>query len=335
MIVKIRRTSEVPSSEITSEPDYVDRRKFLGAGAVGAAFLFSAAGAAHPPEIAAPPSPGRAAGLVGNADGPGRDARLARRRPRQDLEPTPERLATRYNNFYEFGTGKEDPARNAHSLRTSPWTVKVDGLCSKPAEYQLEDFVKPSAVEDRIYRFRCVEAWSMVVPWRGFPLADVIKRAEPAGDAKYVAFETLWDPEQMPERRWRPRIGWPYREGLRMDEAMHPLAFLATGMYGKTLPNQNGAPIRLVVPWKYGFKSIKSIVRITFTATEPPTTWATQTPGEYGFYSNVNPDVSHPRWSQARERPLGKFRRVPTRFLNGYADEVGHLYEDMDLKKFF
>ncbi len=336
MIIKTSRTSQVPSSEITSESDYVDRRKFLGAGAVGAAFLFGPAGAVarRLDGVATPPA--SSTDGLGRADGSTARAGLeGPRARRQDLEPTPERLATRYNNFYEFGTGKEDPARNAHSLRTSPWTVKVDGLCNKPAEYQLEDFVKPSVVEDRVYRFRCVEAWSMVVPWRGFPLADVIKRAEPTGDAKYVAFETLWDPEQMPERRWRPRIGWPYREGLRMDEAMHPLAFLATGMYGKTLPNQNGAPIRLVVPWKYGFKSIKSIVRITFTETEPPTTWATQTPGEYGFYSNVNPDVSHPRWSQARERPLGKFRRVPTQFLNGYADEVGHLYEGMDLKRFF
>ena len=335
MIIKTRRTSQVPSSEITPEPDYVDRRKFLGAGAVGAAFLFGGAtGVARPSDMAALSARHAADGRAGLASMP-RHAAPPVSAWRQDLEPTPEKLATRYNNFYEFGTGKEDPARNAHSLRTSPWTVKVDGLCNKPADYQLEDFVKPSTIEDRVYRFRCVEAWSMVVPWRGFPLADVIERAEPTGDAKYVAFETLWDPEQMPERRWRPRIGWPYREGLRLDEAMHPLAFLATGMYGKTLPNQNGAPIRLVVPWKYGFKSIKSIVRITFTESEPPTTWATQTPGEYGFYSNVNPDVSHPRWSQARERPLGKFRRVPTLFLNGYADEVGHLYDGMDLKKFF
>ncbi len=306
MIIKASQASDVPSSEITSESDYLNRRRFLGASAAGAVVLF-----------------GRAAPLGA--------------RP-QELEPTPEDLATGYNNFYEFGLDKSDPARHAHALRTRPWTIKVDGLCNKPADYQLEDFVQPSAVEDRTYRFRCVEAWSMVVPWRGFPLADVIKRAEPAASAKYVAFETLWDPEQMPERRWRPRIGWPYREGLRLDEAMHPLALLATGMYGKALPNQNGAPLRLIVPWKYGFKSIKSIVRMTFTETEPPTTWATQTPNEYGFYANVNPDVSHPRWSQARERPLGKgilARRVPTRFLNGYEEEVGSLYEDMDLKKFF
>ena len=310
MIVKTRGASDVPSSEITSETDYLNRRSFLGASAAGAAALF---GAGAVPLGASPAGPWR-----------------------QELEPTREDLVTSYNNFYEFGLDKKDPSRNAHTLRTHPWTVKVDGLCSNPADYQLEDFVRPSVVEDRVYRFRCVEAWSMVVPWRGFPLADVIRRAEPLASAKYVAFETLWDPEQMPERRWKPRIGWPYREGLRLDEAMHPLALLATGMYGKTLPNQNGAPLRLVVPWKYGFKSIKSIVRITFTEAEPPTTWATQTPSEYGFYSNVNPDVSHPRWSQARERPLGRrFGRVPTLFLNGYEEEVGHLYEGMDLAKFF
>ena len=310
MIVRVAAKNRIRSSEITSESVYLDRRAFLGAsaGAGAAAFLGF----------------GDAAAAVGGT-GAG-----------QELEPTDEELVTSYNNFYEFGLGKEDPARNAHTLVTDPWTVKVDGLCANPADYALEDFVGPSTLEDRVYRFRCVEAWSMVVPWRGFPLADVIRRADPLGDAKYVAFETLWDPDQMPERRWKPRRGWPYREGLRLDEAMHPLTLLATGMYGKDMPNQNGAPVRLVVPWKYGFKSIKSIVRMTFTAEEPPTTWSDQAPSEYGFYSNVNPDVAHPRWSQAREKPLGRlFGRVPTRFLNGYADEVGHLYQGMDLKKHF
>ena len=330
MIIKASRASRVPSSEITSESDYLNRRTFLGAtAAAGAAALFGNAPA--PIGASAPP--------LNDGIAPfGADATPPWPQELQEFEPTPEKDATSYNNFYEFGTGKKDPARNAHTLRTHPWTVKVDGLCANPANYQLEDFVKPSVVEDRVYRFRCVEAWSMVVPWRGFPLADVIKRAEPLASAKYVAFETLWDPEQMPERRWKPRIGWPYREGLRLDEATHPLTLLVTGMYGKTLPNQNGAPLRLIVPWKYGFKSIKSIVRMTFTEEEPPTTWATQTPSEYGFYSNVNPDVSHPRWSQARERRLGQglfARRVPTLFLNGYADDVGHLYEGMDLAKFF
>ena len=325
MIIKVKKKSHIPSSEITPESDYLNRRSFL-ASAAATLGTTAAAGSAAAAGTAALFRSATADGGPATASGPVAP---------QDLEPTPEKLITTYNNFYEFGTSKEDPARAAHRLVTSPWSIKVDGLCSAPAEYQIEDFVPPSAVEDRVYRFRCVEGWSMVVPWRGFPLADVIRRAEPAADANYVAFETLWDPDQMPERRWRPRIDWPYREGLRMDEAMHPLAFMATGLYGKDLPNQNGAPLRLVVPWKYGFKSIKSIVRMTFVAEEPPTTWATQTPSEYGFYSNVNPDVPHPRWSQARERPLGKFRRVPTLFLNGYADEVAPLYEGMDLKKYF
>ena len=316
MIIRIAKKSDIPSSEITPEDVYIDRRKFLGAsvGIGGAAFL--GCGAA------------------------GADTR-AEAADSQDLEPNTWEEITTHNNFYEFGTGKQDPSRNAHTLVTMPWTVKVDGLCSNPGDYQLDDFIKPSVMEDRVYRFRCVERWSMVIPWRGFPLADAIARAEPDPSAKYVAFETLWDPEQMPERRWKPRIGWPYREGLRLDEAMHPLTLMVTGLYGKTLPNQNGAPLRLIVPWKYGFKSIKSIVRMTFTENEPPTTWATQSPAEYGFYSNVNPNVSHPRWSQATERRfdssvfLTKRRIIETRFLNGYADEVAHLYEGMDLRKFF
>ena len=323
MIIRIRKKSDIPSSEITPEDVYINRRKFLGATAGIGAAAFMARGAA----AAEARVPGSRPGIAGPAAG------------RQDLEPTSWEDITSYNNFYEFGLDKKDPARNAHTLVTRPWTIEVDGLCAKPGEYQLEDFVKPSTMEDRVYRFRCVEAWSMVVPWRGFPLADAIARAEPDPSAKYVAFETLWDPEQMPERRWKPRIGWPYREGLRLDEAMHPLALMVTGLYGKTLPNQNGAPLRLIVPWKYGFKSIKSIVRMTFTEDEPPTTWATQSPGEYGFYSNVNPNVDHPRWSQATERVIDTSRlftrRIDTLFLNGYADEVAHLYAGMDLKKFF
>ncbi len=323
MIIRIRKKSDIPSSEITPEDVYINRRKFLGATAGIGAAAFMARGAA----AAEARVPGSRPGIAGPAAG------------RQDLEPSSWEDITSYNNFYEFGLDKKDPARNAHTLVTRPWTIEVDGLCAKPGEYQLEDFVKPSTMEDRVYRFRCVEAWSMVVPWRGFPLADAIARAEPDPSAKYVAFETLWDPEQMPERRWKPRIGWPYREGLRLDEAMHPLTLMVTGLYGKTLPNQNGAPLRLIVPWKYGFKSIKSIVRMTFTEDEPPTTWATQSPGEYGFYSNVNPNVDHPRWSQATERVIDTSRlftrRIDTLFLNGYADEVAHLYAGMDLKKFF
>ena len=323
MIIRIRKKSDIPSSEITPEDAYINRRKFLGASAGIGAAAFLAPGTAAAEALA----PRGLSGIAGRAAG------------RQDLEPSSWDDITSYNNFYEFGLDKKDPSRKAHTLVTRPWTVKVDGLCARPGDYQLEEFVKPSTIEDRVYRFRCVEAWSMVIPWRGFPLADVIARAEPEPSAKYVAFETLWDPEQMPERRWKPRIGWPYREGLRLDEAMHPLTLMVTGLYGKTLPNQNGAPLRLIVPWKYGFKSIKSIVRITFTEDEPPTTWATQTPGEYGFYSNVNPNVNHPRWSQATERVIDSSRlfarRIDTLFLNGYADEVAHLYAGMDLRKFF
>ncbi len=320
MIIRTAKPSDIPSSEITSESAWINRRKFLGASAgIGAASLFGmsrldAAGARLDPE-SGDPIP-------------------------QELEPNTWEEITSYNNFYEFGTGKSDPARRAHTLVTAPWTIRVDGLCNNPGEYQLEDFIKPSTIEDRVYRFRCVEAWAMVIPWRGFPLVDVINRAEPNSSARYVAFETLWDPEQMPERMWRPRIDWPYREGLRLDEALHPLAFMVNGLYGKELPNQNGAPLRLIVPWKYGFKSIKSIVRMTFTEDEPPTTWATQTPSEYGFYSNVNPDVKHPRWSQAREKRIESgrllgYRWQETHFLNGYAEEVAHLYEGMDLEKHF
>ena len=316
MIIRIKKKSDIPSSEITPEDVYINRRKFLGASAGIGAAAFMGCGAAS-----------------ADNDAAGADS--------QDEEPNSWEEITTHNNFYEFGLDKTDPSRRAHTLVTRPWTVKVDGLCNKPGDYQLEDFIKPSVMEDRVYRFRCVEAWSMVIPWRGFPLADVIARAEPEPSARYVAFETLWDPEQMPERRWKPRNGWPYREGLRLDEAMHPLALMVTGLHGRTLPNQNGAPLRLIVPWKYGFKSIKSIVRMTFTAGEPPTTWATQSPSEYGFYSNVNPNVDHPRWSQATERRfdssvfLVKRRIIDTQFLNGYADEVAHLYEGMDLRKFF
>jgi len=305
MIIRIQKQSEPASSDITSESDYLNRRSFLGAAAAaGAATLLA---------------PGQVMGV----------------RRRQDDEPTPYEDITSYNNYYEFGLAKEDPAAHAHTLVTSPWTIKVDGLCNNPADYQLEDFIKPYTLEDRVYRLRCVEAWSMVIPWQGFPLADVIRRAEPMSSARYVAFETLWDPSQMPERRWAPRIGWPYKEGLRLDEATHPLAFLVTGLYGRTLPNQNGAPLRLAVPWKYGFKSIKSIVRMTFTEEQPVTTWSTDAPHEYGFYANVNPEVDHPRWSQARERRIGELRKRRTLMFNGYADEVASLYEGMDLTRYF
>jgi sulfoxide reductase catalytic subunit YedY len=263
------------------------------------------------------------------------------RRPRpcppefQTDEPkTPYKDATQYNNFYEFGTDKSDPARYAGSLRPEPWSVTVEGEVAKPGRVPLEDLLGRHSLEERIYRLRCVEAWSMVIPWLGIPLGEVIRRLQPTSKAKYVAFTTLHDPEQMPGQR-RSVLDWPYVEGLRIDEAMHPLSILAVGMYGKLLPNQNGAPLRLVVPWKYGFKSIKSIVKIRLQESEPPTSWNLSAPREYGFYANVNPEVDHPRWSQARERRIGDFRKRPTLPFNGYADQVAGLYAGMDLRKKF
>ena len=236
-----------------------------------------------------------------------------------------------YNNYYEFGTGKDDPARNAHTLRTRPWTVRVEGECAAPGTVDIEDLL--TGLEERIYRHRCVEAWSIVVPWVGFPLGRFLQRFQPTGNAKYVAFETLYDPEQMPLTR-SGVLDWPYREGLRIDEAMHPLAFLSVGMYGRVLPNQNGAPLRLTIPWKYGFKSIKSIVAIRFTERQPATTWQTMAPREYGFYANVNPEVDHPRWSQRRERRLGELWKRDTLMFNGYP-EVASLYAGMDLQRYY
>ncbi|MHA3916690.1 protein-methionine-sulfoxide reductase catalytic subunit MsrP [Halovulum sp. GXIMD14793] len=252
---------------------------------------------------------------------------------------TPYDAVTSYNNFYEFGTGKEDPAKNAHTLTTDPWSVNVTGMVDRPGQYDLSDLINPAKLEERIYRFRCVEAWSMVVPWIGVPLADILKKVSPQPSAKYVAFETLVRPEEMPGQRglFQP-LPWPYVEGLRLDEAMHPLTLMATGLYGQELPNQNGAPLRLVVPWKYGFKSIKSIVRIHLTDKEPPTSWNNANAREYGFYSNVNPTVDHPRWSQATERPVGGglfAGRIDTLMFNGYGDEVASLYAGMDLSKFY
>jgi sulfoxide reductase catalytic subunit YedY len=241
---------------------------------------------------------------------------------------------TGYNNFYEFGTGKSDPKRYGSSLRTSPWTVKVDGLCNKPADYHLEDLIKPIQLEERIYRLRCVEAWSMVIPWIGVPLSTIIERAEPTSKAAFVQFTTLLRPSQMPGQA-TSSLDWPYTEGLRMDEAKHPLTILAVGLYGKTLMNQNGAPIRLVVPWKYGFKSIKSIVRIRFVEKQPATAWNVSNPEEYGFYSNVNPEVDHPRWTQARERRIGPILPRATLMFNGYGDQVASLYSGMDLRKYY
>ena len=253
----------------------------------------------------------------------------------EDLAPNTWEEITSYNNFYEFGTRKDDPAKYSHTLVTEPWSVQIDGLVDRPGEYDFQDILSEMTIEERIYRFRCVEAWSMVIPWNGFELADLLNMAGVQEGAKYVAFETAYRPDEMPGTRF-PVLEWPYREGLRLDEAMHPLTIMATGIYDRPIPNQNGAPLRLVVPWKYGFKSIKSIVRITLTDTQPPTSWNMAGPQEYGFYSNVNPNVDHPRWSQASERKIGGglfAKRVPTLMLNGYEQEVASLYEGMDLAK--
>ncbi len=244
---------------------------------------------------------------------------------------------TGYNNFYEFGTDKGDPEENAHSLRTAPWTVTVDGEAEVRGRYTLEDILKPHSLEERVYRLRCVERWSMVIPWLGFPLGDLLRRFKPTSKAKYVELTTLHDPKQMPGQRF-PVLYWPYTEGLRIDEAMHPLALMVVGVYGRSLPNQNGAPLRLIVPWKYGFKSVKSIVRIRFTARQPLTAWNSAAPNEYGFYANVNPQVDHPRWSQATERRLGRplfDQQQATLPFNGYGSEVAALYKGMDLRRYF
>ena len=317
LIRKGKRHSDVISSEITPESLYLDRRAFLSAaGLLGAGAIAGIAPQAWAQGATSqePQAIGKPYGLQPND------------------KPTPWADVTGYNNFYEFGTAKTDPAANAQAFKTSPWTVKVDGLVNRPGDYQLEDLIKPSTIEDRIYRHRCVEAWSMVIPWRGIPLADVIKRADPTAKAKFVEFTTLLDPKQMPGQRSRV-LDWPYTEGLRLDEAMHPLALLATGVYGRALPNQNGAPLRLVVPWTYGFKGCKSIVRIRLTDSPPATAWNKSAPQEYGFYSNVNPEVDHPRWSQASERRIGQFLRQKTLMFNGYADQVASLYAGMDLRK--
>ena len=253
------------------------------------------------------------------------------------LVPSSYEDITNYNNYYEFGTGKDDPARYAGALTTKPWSVQINGLVDRPGDYAFEDIMAAMTIEERIYRFRCVEAWSMVIPWNGFELADLLDLAGVQSGARYVAFETVMRPEEMPGLR-SPVLDWPYVEGLRLDEAVHPLTIMATGIYGKDIPNQNGAPLRLVVPWKYGFKSIKSIVRITLTDTQPPTSWNKSGPSEYGFYSNVNPEVDHPRWSQASERVIGGglfARRVPTLMFNGYEEEVASMYEGMDLEANF
>jgi sulfoxide reductase catalytic subunit YedY len=328
---------EPPGSEITSESLYLRRREFIKGAAL---FTGTAAVVGTGLQLLSRrPSGGGGGGggLEGSTPTAAGEVPKAKR-PRgpydTDEAPTSYEDATTYNNFYEFGLDKGDPAENAHTLKPRPWTVVIDGEVSKPQRVDLDTMQSWFPLEDRVYRMRCVEAWSMVIPWLGFPLAGLLRRVEPTSKAKYVAFTTLKDPAQMPGQRAHT-LDWPYVEGLRLDEAMHPLTMLAVGMYGKVLPNQNGAPLRLVVPWKYGFKGIKSIVRISLTETEPPTTWNLANGREYGFYANVNPEVSHPRWSQATERRIGELRRRPTLPFNGYADQVASLYTGMDLRKYY
>ena len=296
-----RWTNTISQSDVTPQTAFLSRRELIGGAAAGFG-LAGVAGASNAQEALTPNS-------------------------WEDI--------TQHNNFYEFGTGKTDPAEYAGALTTTPWTVEIDGMVKNPGKYDIDDIKAAMTIEERIYRFRCVEAWSMVVPWNGFEFADLLELAGVQEGAKYVAFETLYRPEEMPGQRFQS-LDWPYVEGLRLDEAMNPLTLMATGIYGKDLPNQNGAPLRLVVPWKYGFKSIKSIVKITITDKEPPTSWNKANAREYGFYSNVNPNVSHPRWSQASERVIGGglfAKRVPTLMFNGYEDEVASMYEGMDLSK--
>jgi sulfoxide reductase catalytic subunit YedY len=301
----IRRPPDIPDRDVTDERLYLNRREWLAAAGISVAAF-------------TPESLRRAARLA--ASGPGDD-------------PTSYKDITTYNNFYEFGDQKDEPADNAGTLKPKPWTVSVEGAVKRPARYDLDDLLKGLNPTDRTYRHRCVEAWSMVIPWNGVALRDLILKLEPTGSAKFVEFTTLFDPAQMPHAS--PYIPYPYVEGLRMDEALHPLTLLATGIYGKPLLNQNGAPLRLVVPWKYGFKGAKSIVRIRFLETQPSNTWNLVAPTEYGFYANVNPTVDHPRWSQARERRIGDFLKRPTLMFNGYADQVAPLYAGMDLRKNF
>ncbi len=306
-----RWTNKLTRSDVTPERHYLNRRTLLTGLGIGAGAAAGIGGLAL-------------SGMPGAAQAQGAEA----------LDPNTWEEITSYNNYYEFGTRKDDPAQNAHTLTTEPWTIQIDGLVEKPGDYGLDDILSQMTIEERIYRLRCVEAWSMVVPWNGFELADLLDMVGVKPEAQYVAFETVLRPEEMPGTRY-PVLEWPYVEGLRLDEARHPLTLMATGIYGKTIPNQNGAPVRLVVPWKYGFKSIKSIVRITLTDTQPPTSWNKTLGREYGFYSNVNPEVDHPRWSQASERRIGGglfSKKVPTLMFNGYEEEVAGLYEGMDLK---
>jgi methionine sulfoxide reductase catalytic subunit len=325
MLIRKHRFPLPPASAITPQAVYEQRREFLKLMAAGAAGTGLAAWAGRS---------ARAQGKLAKLPG----AKSAVPGAIATDKVTSYKDITTYNNFYEFGTDKDDPVANAHTLRTRPWTVSVEGEVRKPKQYDIEELLKMAPMEERIYRMRCVEGWSMVIPWVGFSLAELIKRVEPTGNAKFVEFATLADPKQMPGLR-SPVLDWPYLEALRIDEASHPLTLLCFGLYGEVLPNQNGAPVRLVVPWKYGFKSAKSLVKIRFTDKQPKTAWERAAPHEYGFYSNVNPKVDHPRWSQATERRIGAdglFQaKRPTLMFNGYEQQVGQLYAGLDLKKFY
>jgi sulfoxide reductase catalytic subunit YedY len=318
-----RKPSDVASAEVTDESLYLNRRRFLlGTAAVAGAAILSGRGLL---ELASPSTVAHAAATLPvskKTDYAGGE------------KPTPQKDITNYNNFYEFGTDKYSPAGAAQRLQTRPWTVRVEGFVKQPKTYDIDSILKLAPLEERIYRHRCVEGWSMVIPWLGFPLGAFLKQVEPTSQAKYVEFTTLYDPKQMPGQR-SGVLEWPYVEGLRLDEALHPLTLLTLGLYGEVLPNQDGAPVRLVVPWKYGFKSIKSIVKIKLVDKQPPTAWNKAAPSEYGFYSNVNPDVDHPRWSQARERRIGEFLKRKTLMFNGYGDQVAGLYAGLDLRKNF
>jgi len=319
----IKKSHDIKSSEITPQALYDDRRRFIrtASGLLLAASTASFIGS----------------NLFASENGEYGGNKLdikTRKNLAESEDLTPFSKATTYNNYYEFGTDKYSPAKRAATLKTDPWSVEVAGHVDKPGSYQLEDILKHNSLEERIYRFRCVETWSMVVPWVGFPLANFIKRMQPTSKAKYLKFSTLFDPDNMPGQKRRV-LEWPYVEGLRMDEAMHPLTMLVTGLYGEALPNQNGAPLRLIVPWKYGFKSIKSIAKIEFVEQQPVSSWTKSASKEYGFYSNVNPAVRHPRWSQAKERRLGDFFKRKTLMYNGYEQQVASLYSGMDLTKNF
>ncbi len=322
----IKKAPDIPSSEITSKSAYLNRRAFLtGAAALagGAALVRVAGVKAAPPasKEAAPPNWQKLPGVV---KGPFST----------DEKQTPYKDVTNYNNFYEFSTDKYEPAGLAGMMHTRPWTVKVEGLVHKPKTFDIDSLLKLATQEERVYRLRCVEGWSLVIPWVGYSFKKLMDQVEPLGKAKYVEFTTLADPAQMPGVRYRV-LDWPYTEGLRLDEASHPLALLTFGLYGAVLPNQDGAPVRIVVPWKYGFKSCKSIVKIRFTESQPATAWNKAAANEYGFYSNVNPNVDHPRWSQAKERRIGEFFKRPTVIFNGYGDQVASLYAGMDLRKYY